>query len=70
MKAKLENHFQGNYRTFYDRYLPGTKQIGGDETGCPVKVGRLAIPKKWLKVMMNKIEIKITKNAISRPAIG
>lgn len=31
MKAKLENHFQGNYRTFYDKYLPGAKQIGGDE---------------------------------------
>jgi len=31
MKEKIQEFFKGNYRTFYNKYLPGAKQIGGDE---------------------------------------
>jgi 5S rRNA maturation endonuclease (ribonuclease M5) len=37
MKQKIVNHFSGNYKTFFDKYLPETKQIGGNEfqAVCP-----------------------------------
>ena len=31
MKTKIEEHFQGKYHTFFERYLTSVKQIGGDE---------------------------------------
>lgn len=31
MKQQIINHFQGNYREFYGKYLQKQKQIGGDE---------------------------------------
>ena len=31
MKDKIKNHFSGNYKMFFDKYLPKTKQIGGNE---------------------------------------
>ena len=31
MKNKIQNHFQGNYESFYGKYLQGVKKIGGDE---------------------------------------
>ncbi len=31
MKNKILNHFAGNFKTFFDKYLPKTKQIGGNE---------------------------------------
>ena len=37
MRDKILNHFQGNYKAFYGRYLQSIKVIGGDEcqTLCP-----------------------------------
>jgi 5S rRNA maturation endonuclease (ribonuclease M5) len=37
MKEAIQNHFQDNYRTFYEKYLQGIKEIGGDEykARCP-----------------------------------
>ena len=37
MKEIIQNHFKGNYQTFYSRYLPGIKKAGGDEykARCP-----------------------------------
>ncbi|SPD74180.1 conserved hypothetical protein [uncultured Desulfobacterium sp.] len=31
MKIQIQNFFKGNYHTFYTKYLPNAKQIGGDE---------------------------------------
>jgi len=31
MKEAIQNHFQGNYHTFYSKYLSNVKRIGGDE---------------------------------------
>ena len=31
MKGVLENHFRGNHRTFYKKYLPEVKHAGGQE---------------------------------------
>jgi hypothetical protein len=31
MKQKIINNFSGNYKMFFDKYLPKTKQIGGNE---------------------------------------
>ena len=31
MKQKIINHFSGNYKPFSGKYLPKTKQIGGNE---------------------------------------
>jgi hypothetical protein len=31
MKQKILNHFSGNFKSFFDKYLPTTKQIGGNE---------------------------------------
>ena len=37
MKEAIEKHFQGNYHTFFEKYLPNAKKIGGDEFSaiCP-----------------------------------
>lgn len=37
MKQKIENYFRGNYLSFYEKYLPSVKKIGGDEFSaiCP-----------------------------------
>ena len=37
MKKTIQNHFQDNYRTFYEKYLPDVKKSGGDEykARCP-----------------------------------
>ncbi len=37
MKKAIQSHFQGNYRTFYEKYLPDVKKIGGEEykARCP-----------------------------------
>jgi hypothetical protein len=31
MKNKIQDYFQGSYRTFYEKYLPSVRRIGGDE---------------------------------------
>jgi len=31
MKDKIKNHFAGNFLPFFEKYLPGAKQIGGNE---------------------------------------
>ena len=31
MKDTIQNYFKGNYRTFYEKYLPDVKKIGGEE---------------------------------------
>ncbi|MBL7203249.1 MAG: AAA family ATPase [Desulfobacteraceae bacterium] len=31
MKTKIEDHFRGNYHTFFEKYLTSVKKIGGDE---------------------------------------
>ena len=31
MKETIQNHFQGNYQTFYSKYLTKAKKIGGNE---------------------------------------
>jgi len=31
VKDNIQNFFKGSYRTFYEKYLPEAKQIGGDE---------------------------------------
>ncbi len=31
MKEQITNYFQGNYRTFYEKYLPDVKKMGGQE---------------------------------------
>lgn len=31
MKDKIKNHFAGNFLPFFEKYLPGAKQIGGSE---------------------------------------
>lgn len=31
MKDKIKNHFSGNYKAFFDRYLKGVKKINGQE---------------------------------------
>jgi len=31
MKQKITDHFSGDYKSFFDKYLPETKQIGGNE---------------------------------------
>jgi len=31
MKETIKNHFQNNYRTFYEKYLPDLKKAGSDE---------------------------------------
>jgi len=37
MKEKIESHFKGNYKAFYEKYLTEVKKIGGDEfqSLCP-----------------------------------
>ena len=37
MKQQIIIHFNGNYSTFYSKYLPKTQKIGGDEfkSICP-----------------------------------
>ena len=37
MNNPVKNHFQGNYETFYTKYLPEIQKIGGDEykATCP-----------------------------------
>ena len=37
MKETIQNHFQSNYRTFYEKYLPDVKRAGGNEykARCP-----------------------------------
>ena len=35
MKHKIQNHFQGNYKAFYQKYLPDVKKIGGAEYKAP-----------------------------------
>lgn len=37
MKEKIKNHFKGNYKQFFEKYLKNIKQIGGDEfkSICP-----------------------------------
>ena len=37
MKETIQSHFQGNYRTFYEKYLPDVKKAGGNEykARCP-----------------------------------
>jgi 5S rRNA maturation endonuclease (ribonuclease M5)/predicted XRE-type DNA-binding protein len=37
MKLQISNHFSGNYKPFFSKYLPKLKQIGGNEyqTICP-----------------------------------
>jgi AAA domain/CHC2 zinc finger len=38
MKKRIINHFSGNFKSFFDKYLPKTKQIGGNEYQaiCPL----------------------------------
>jgi len=37
LKETIQNYFKGNYRTFYEKYLPDVKKAGGDEykARCP-----------------------------------
>jgi len=37
VKETIQSHFQGNYRTFYEKYLPDVKKAGGNEykARCP-----------------------------------
>jgi hypothetical protein len=37
LKETIQNYFQSNYRTFYEKYLPDVKKIGGEEykARCP-----------------------------------
>lgn len=37
MKDRIINHFQGNFKPFFDKYLPETQKIGGNERKaiCP-----------------------------------
>jgi DNA primase len=37
MKDRIRNHFQGDFQTFFKKYLPEIKKIGGDEykAKCP-----------------------------------
>jgi len=37
LKKTIQNHFQGNYQAFYEKYLPDVKKIGGEEykATCP-----------------------------------
>lgn len=37
MKTRIENHFQGKYHLFFEKYLTSVKKIGGDEyqSLCP-----------------------------------
>jgi DNA primase len=37
VKETIQNYFKGNYRTFYNKYLPEVKKAGGDEykAHCP-----------------------------------
>lgn len=37
MKEQIANYFQGNFKTFYERYLPDVKKSGGNEykAHCP-----------------------------------
>lgn len=33
-KGAIENKFQGNYKNFYDKFLPNSKKIKGNEFSC------------------------------------